>query len=168
VHRYEASSPGTSYTDEGVVFYARMEAGPGLAAVHRWDHAAGPWRSVYSTADLSERGYTRGPLAFYSASLEGQQEFDTDGGYVYWVRIRGKHDFNCCYVTQNPSRQTQADFADFALKTEPHPDGYEAIVCSPVCGTGGRIVWQGDVEFAPNELGGRLRISPEGPRTDFR
>ena len=117
--------------------------------------------AVLSSYDLTKRGYDRGDIAFYAATLDGSQTFDPKHGYVYWVHIRGKNDFNCCQMLpSNPTRQTQLKYADFFLAQPPAEDGYEGTVCSPTCGTGGGIVWSGPVQF---DAAGRLRLTPEGP-----
>ncbi len=164
VHRYEAEPPGAAYADRGIAFYAAMATAPGLAPVTRWESATDADRIVYSTFDLSKQGYRSAAIAFYAATLDGQTEFDADGGYVYWIRERGKYDFGCCDQTNNPTRQTGDPQHEFTLGVDPAPGGYEGVVCSPVCGTGGEIVWSGEVTFTPNARGGKLTLTPNGPK----
>lgn len=81
--------------------------------------------------------------------------------YVYWVHVKGQFETGCCGVG-NPSAKTTARTHQFTLKTAPKPVGYEAVVCSPDCG--GTVVWTGPVTFSPNQNGGRLTLTPTGPR----
>jgi hypothetical protein len=162
-HRYEATAPAATYVDGGIAFYAATSPQRGLDPVTRWDAAQGT-RAVYSSFDLSKKGYTRGPIAFYGATLPDQTPFNPDKGYVYWVRETGGHDFGCCDQTNNPTRQTQDRTYEFTLGVDPSPRGYEAIVCSPVCGTSGKLVWSGPVTFSPNVKGGKLTLTPGGPK----
>jgi hypothetical protein len=164
VHRYEAESPGAAYTDRGIAFYAATAAAPGLSPVTRWESKKDAGRIVYSTFDLSKQGYRSAAIAFYAATLDGQTTFTADHGYVYWIRERGKHDFGCCDQTNNPTRQTDDKQHEFTLGVDPAPGGYEGVVCSPVCGTGGKIVWSGPVTFTPNARGGKLTLTPDGPK----
>lgn len=162
-NRYEAAMPGPSFTDQGIAFYARVEETAGLAPVYRWQHDSEQARFVYSTSDLQEQGYSQQGIAFYAADLAGQRFFDPGGGYVYWVRTKDGNDFGCCGANNNPTRQTSETSVEYTLATEPAEQGYEAIVCSPICGTAGEVVWSGNVEFEPNEIGGKLKLTPEGP-----
>jgi hypothetical protein len=164
VRRYEATSPGDAYSDVRVAFYAALEPASGLSPVFRWRSNANDQRTVYSTFDIKKHGYTQDGIAFYAATLDGQQYYDPSGGYVYWVHVRGKNDFGCCDSTNNPTRQSGEKSAEFTLATDPDEAGYEAVVCSPVCGTGGNVVWSGPVEFEPNAPGGKLKLTPKGPR----
>lgn len=163
--RYETTSPGDGFAERGDAFYASMAPAPGLAPVYRWELESDASRFIYSTFDLDGRGYREAGVAFYAATLDGQRFYEEgDGVYVYWVRVKGKQDFGCCGATNNPTRQTREGSVEYTLATAPADEGYEAIVCSPVCGTGGRVVWSGDVEFEPNEPGGKLKLTPKGPR----
>ena len=159
-YRYETASPGPAFEDKGVAFYAAADAQPGLEPVYRWDGGA---RFVYSSFDLSEHGYARGGIAFYARGLDEQSFYDPAGGYVYWVHTKGDSDFGCCGSLNNPTRQTRDTHADFTLAGDPSPAGYEAVVCSPVCGTNGKVIWSGGVTFSPNAKGGTLRLTPHGP-----
>ncbi len=165
IHLYEASSPGPLFNDQGIAFYANSDSEPpsGLEPVYRWERTRTTGEVMYSTFDLSDAGFERGPLAFHAATLANQTFYNPDEGYQYWVRVKGRHDFGCCTGTNNPTRQTDEDSIEFTLRTEPHEDGYEAIVCSPTCGTSGEVVWSGDVKFEPNEKGGKMKLTPDGP-----
>ncbi len=164
VHRYEVDPPGGAYTDNGVAFYAATSPQPGLEPVTRWQSTTDENRVVYSTFDLEQAGYTRGSVGFYAATLEGQTPVDTEHGYVYWVHEQGAQDFGCCNQTNNPTRQTQEPSQSFTLSVDPNPNGYEGVVCSPVCGTGGKVVWSGPVTFSPNQKGGKLTLTPKGQK----
>lgn len=163
-HRYEESAPGATYADQGVAFYASTSPQRGLQAVTRWESTKDASRIVYSTFDLSKQGYRGAAIAFYAATLADQTSFDADRGYVYWVREAGGHDFGCCDQTNNPTRQSQDRTHEFTLGVDPSPRGYEAVVCSPVCGTSGKIVWSGPATFSPNAKGGKLTLTPSGPQ----
>ncbi len=65
IHLYETSSPGASYSSQGVAFYAKnyQDTKNTLIAVYRWQTAAGKY--VYSTFDLSPLGYTRAATPSY-------------------------------------------------------------------------------------------------------
>ncbi|MDP9238731.1 MAG: DUF4185 domain-containing protein [Chloroflexota bacterium] len=162
VHRLGATTPGTEFVDHGVAFYASTTSGPGLEPVTRWESEGKP--ALYSVFDLTELGYRATEVAFYAVTLRDQPSFNAKSGYVYWVRKRGGHDFGCCDQTNNPTRQTQDREHEFTLSVDPSPDGYEALVCSPVCGTGGKVVWSGPVTFSPNAIGGKLTLTPHGPK----
>lgn len=160
-HRYETAAPGSEWEDRGIAFYASEAPREGLAAVFRWDGGA---RYVYSTFDLTEKGYRKSGVAFYAAGLDWQTPYNARDGYVYWVHAKGDSDFGCCGSLNNPTRQTQDERVRFTLANPPNPAGYEAVVCTPVCGTGGTVVWKGDVSFSPNAVGGTLVLTPKGPR----
>jgi|GEM_PF-5086123 len=159
-HLYEAAAPGDGFEDRGTAFYASTQPAPGLDPVYRWDRKANAAQSVYSTFDLGGDYRKAGP-SFYAKTLDEQAAFDPKG-YVYWVHIKGDTDIGCCGSTNNPTRQTSSARQEFTLAVPPDPRGYEAEVCSPVCGTGGRVVWSGPVSFLPNAKGGKLVLTPNG------
>ena len=139
-HLYETTAPGSGFDDHGVAFYADMQPLAGLEPVYRWERAGDPSSVVYSTFDLARLGYAKAALSFYGKTLDDQQFYDAANGFVYWVHIKGDSDFGCCGSTNNPTRQTMSREQEFTLTSDPDARGYEATVCSPVCGTGGRVI----------------------------
>lgn len=83
--------------------------------------------------------------------------------YVYWVHVKGAFDNSCCGIN-NPTSPTTLTSATFTLRKNPDPRGYEGVVCSPDCSSKGRVVWKGLVQFTPNVPGGKLVLTPQGPR----
>ena len=163
-HLYEAERPGDGFDERGVAFYASTQPAEGLAPVYRWQRKGDPSKTIYSTFDLGPLGYRKAATSFYAKTLDDQQAFDASGGYVYRVHATGDTDFGCCGTSGNPTAQTSKTEQEFVLSVAPDPRGYEAEVCSPVCGTGGRVVWSGPVTFSPNAQGGKLRLTPNGPK----
>ena len=83
-HRYEAQSPGPSYEDRGTVFHAAQMGGPGpRCSVSMGGRRTALWRSIRRSTSRST--YRRGSARLRrAATLDAQQFYDEDSGYVYW------------------------------------------------------------------------------------
>jgi len=83
----------------------------------------------------------------------------TQRTYQYWIHVNYQFENGCC-LEENPVTTSRAKNI-FTLAQRPHPDGYEAIVCTPDCASGG-MLWRAPANFLPNEQGGQITLFSEG------